>query len=84
MKGEIQKYNLNMGNKVREMVVAIFIFVGAIFIYHISFVKEFCKTDTRNYLAVKIKERKCAKGIINFLTNNYEAKKTSLLPPWAK
>ena len=73
-----------MGDKIKKMVITILVLAGTIFVYHISFIKEFCKENTRNYLVVKIKEKKCTKGIVNFITNNYETKKTSLLPPWAK
>jgi hypothetical protein len=73
-----------MGNRIKEMILTILIIVGTIFFYHISFVKEFCRTDTKNYLVIKVKEKKCAKGFVNFITNNYETKKLSVLPPWAK
>ncbi|MFZ8846817.1 MAG: hypothetical protein ACO2O6_06440 [Candidatus Hydrothermia bacterium] len=73
-----------MGDKIKKMVITILVLAGTIFVYHISFIKEFCKENTRNYLVVKIKEKKCAKGLINSFNNNYETKKLSILPPWAK
>ena len=72
-----------MGGKVKEMIVTILILAGAIFTYHVLFVREYCKEETKNYLILKIREKKCANGI-NFLLKKYEKKRISVLPPWAK
>jgi hypothetical protein len=66
------------------MLKIILIILGSIFAYHLLFSQQFCKENVKNYLVLKVKEKKCYRGLTDLIIKKESSSKSEILPPWAK